>query len=144
MCIRDSLWLRTLNHGSILNLPDPLTFYRLHSQQDSKVNRYLLPALDSLARLDVLDRTVGLPDGIQEIRSWISSLGRREAVRLIRNLEKRTNWNLQRALRFSRYLAFAGTRTSLLSKLPLLVSAAANSPIKFLKIVSERVAAKFA
>jgi glycosyltransferase involved in cell wall biosynthesis len=138
------LWLRTLNHGSILNLPDPLTFYRLHPQQDSKVNRYLLPALDSLARLDVLDGAVGLPNGIQEIRAWIRSLGGREAVSFIRNLEKKTQWSLRRALRFSRYLAFAGTSISPLSKLHLLTYAAATSPIKFLKIVSERVAARFA
>ena len=138
------LWLRTLNHGSILNLPDPLTFYRLHPQQDSKVNRFLLPSLDSLVRLDVLGGTVSLPNGIQDIRAWIRSLGRRETVSFIRKLEKNTQWSLRRALRFSRYLAFAGTSTSLLSKLLFLTYAAATSPIKFLKIVSERVAAKFA
>jgi hypothetical protein len=138
------LWLRTLNHGIILNLPDPLTYYRIHPQQDSKVNRFLLPALDSLARLDVLDGAVGLPNGIQEIRAWIRSLGGREAVSFIRNLEKKTQLSLRRALRFSRYLAFAGTSISPLSKLLLLTYAAATSPIKFLKIVSERVAARFA
>lgn len=54
------LWLRLLRDGEIINLPEPLTTYRVHEDQQTRKNRELQQEMDAFTRFSSYSGIEGL------------------------------------------------------------------------------------